>query len=106
MSAKRRPKILRFGGKKKLNLKRCLVPEGPFMMGTPGDTFDELVGSTETEAFVWVTAHVWFDMIDDEIRGIEGTVAVASRNAYMRRSAGASVSDWPAMTIPCSETMA
>lgn len=25
----------------KFNLRRCLVPEGPFMMGTKGETFDE-----------------------------------------------------------------
>ncbi|MCH7825766.1 MAG: hypothetical protein IH849_13280, partial [Acidobacteria bacterium] len=36
-----RSNILNFGVKKKLTLKRCLVPEGPFMMGTQGDTFDE-----------------------------------------------------------------
>jgi formylglycine-generating enzyme required for sulfatase activity len=36
-----RSNILKFGAKKKLGLKRCLVPEGPFMMGTRGDTFDE-----------------------------------------------------------------
>jgi len=41
MKAKRRPKILNFGSKKKLKLKRCLVPEGAFMMGTRGETFDE-----------------------------------------------------------------
>jgi sulfatase modifying factor 1 len=31
---------MRFRGTKP-NLRRCLVPEGPFMMGTKGDSFDE-----------------------------------------------------------------
>ena len=41
MPANKLPNIFVFTSKKKLTLKRCLVPEGPYMMGTKGETFDE-----------------------------------------------------------------
>ena len=41
MTSNKLANIFVFTSKKKPNLKRCLVPEGPFMMGTKGDTFDE-----------------------------------------------------------------
>ncbi len=47
----------------------------------------------------------FLDMIEEEMRGIDSTVPVASRSAYRRRSAGTSVSDWPASTRPVRARM-
>ena len=47
-----------------------------------------------------VPSATFFDRIDEAMSGIDSTVAVASRSAYRRRSAGTIRSLWPASTRP------
>ncbi len=46
----------------------------------------------------------FFDMIDDAIIGSDSTVAVTSRSAYSRLSAGASRAVWPIRHTPIDST--
>ena len=62
-------------------------------MNAPSPTF---TSSTSRLA----PAATFLDMIEVAISGIDGTVAVASRSAYMRRSAGTRASVWPATRHP------
>ena len=48
----------------------------------------------------------FLERIDATISGIDSTVAVASRSAYRRRSAGASSAVWPTIAQPASPTTA
>ena len=56
-----------------------------FFMNAPLPTFTSSTSASTPSAS-------FFDMIDDEISGIDSTVAVTSRSAYSLRSAGASSS--------------
>ena len=46
----------------------------------------------------------FLDTIEEVIRGIDATVSVMSRMAYMRRSAGTRASLWPTMATPMPST--
>ena len=48
----------------------------------------------------------FFDRIEATISGIDSTVAVASRSAYSRLSAGASPAVWPMIAQPAAATAA
>ena len=66
-------------------------------MNAPSPT---LTSSTSRDA----PAATFFDMMLVAIRGMLGTVAVTSRSAYMRRSAGTRSAVWPATATPTRRT--
>ena len=66
-----------------------------FFMKAPLPTFTSSTSASTPSAS-------FFDMIEEEISGIDSTVAVTSRRAYSLRSAGASRSVWPMKHSPSS----